>query len=139
MLKLNAKQIEDAKLRVRRYSNITGLSDYEIIFKKKGSKRTHGLETLESIEETKKWIEIVNENLGKNIVAKNRLPENVLYRQALAYILFEKNLNKYGIAVGFNQNHTTLLHSLKVAKQYLEIKDPQFLPYYNDIKKIVNN
>lgn len=133
------KNVEYSKKLVKNYANSIGLEEYSICFSKKGEELKYLTTTLISAEKTRYWIRIVNKNLGINILEKSKEEKYVLYRQALSLILYRHKINKSGLSIGFEQNNSTMLNSLNVAENYYSVRDPQFMPYYNEIEKIINN
>lgn len=67
-------------------------------------------------------------------VSESRLREVVLARQL--YFWFARKLTTYRlkeIGALVNLSHPSVVHHLNVAKDYLRIKDPDFLKLYNRI------
>jgi hypothetical protein len=132
------KKIESLKKRIRSYANVLGLDGYDIIFIAKNKDRTHQVKTLQGLEHAEFWINRIYDALKINVKAKDRNQTTLLYRQALSFILNKKGVPNLAIAKALNQSHTTISHTIQVVEKWLEIKDPIFMPYYNEIENFFN-
>jgi hypothetical protein len=132
------REIEEKKALIRIMAKQIGLIDFDINFIKKDAKRNYNDKTLEGMPKVEYWIDRVYNHIGLDLKEKNRTTKNVMYRFAFINIMHnDLIINKFAISEGLQMNHTTILHSINESNKWLEVQDPQFMEYYNEIKKLI--
>jgi hypothetical protein len=132
------KKIEALKKRIRMYANTIGLQDYDLVFIAKNKDRVHQVKTLQGLEQADFWINRIFDALKINIKAKERNQDVLFYRQATSYILNKRGVPNLAIAKALGQSHTTVSHTIQVTSKWIEIGDPNFLPYFLEIENFFN-
>jgi chromosomal replication initiation ATPase DnaA len=71
---------------------------------------------------------------------KNRKDEIVALRQYISLLIFKNKKDITATAIGkkLNQDHSTVLHSLKIARQMIDIKDPTLIMVLEKYKHDLN-
>lgn len=75
----------------------------------------------------------------EQVLGKSRKFNVLAVRQIVCYFLNHirgYNLNEIASLTGY-KDHSTVLHSVRRVKLYLEIKDPKFMLYYNNFKHLL--
>lgn len=75
-----------------------------------------------------------------NILAINRRAHYVKARATFVYLLRKyTSLSYVSIGMKFNRDHSTIIHNEKVAQNYIDTEDFEFLNKYNKMRSHIEN